>query len=64
MCSNITSHFNPKSKHDPASLLKAIYYGINVYQNYTGTQKCFDLNEESGQVDMDAWEYQVKFKYF
>ncbi len=55
---------NPKSKHDPVSLLKAIYFGINVYQNYTGNQKCFDLNEESGQVDMDAWEYQVKINIF
>ena len=57
MCSNITAHANT---HDDISLLTAIYSGVNVYQNYTGNERCFGINNEStGEVDMLAWSYQV-----
>jgi len=61
MCSNITT--NAKSRDD-VTLLEAIYSGINVYQNYTGSEKCFGLNESTGEVDALAWDFQVINHYF
>lgn len=60
MCSNITS--NAKSQDDE-TLLEAIYTGINVYQNYTGSEKCFGLNESTGEVDESAWDFQVIYLF-
>ena len=62
MCSNITtnSKFN-----DDIRLLEAIYSGINVYQNYTGKEKCFQImNESAGEVDEMAWSFQVIYLSF
>jgi lysosomal Pro-X carboxypeptidase len=64
LCSNITSHFeNNNFDADDVSLLKAIYSGINVYLNYTGSEKCFDLYTEGTSDDLVdlAWSYQVFF---
>ena len=64
MCSNITSNAKIGSDSDDLTLLKAIYSGINVYQNYTGNEKCFGVgNESTGEVDMLAWSYQVFTNY-
>ena len=60
MCSNITSNAKLTAQIDDITLLKAIYSGINVYQNYTGKEKCFGVsNESAGEIDMLAWSYQV-----
>lgn len=59
MCSNITEYF-VVSERDPSSVLKAIYRGVNLYQNYTGNVKCFDVDSiEPADINMDAWNYQV-----
>jgi lysosomal Pro-X carboxypeptidase len=45
---------------DPIKILNSIYSGINVYQNYTGDVKCFDLGTSSPtDIDMTAWTYQT-----
>jgi lysosomal Pro-X carboxypeptidase len=57
MCQNITSI---NSLSDPIEILTGIYKGINVYQNYTGTTKCFNIDSDTpSSINMDAWEYQV-----
>jgi hypothetical protein len=59
MCANITEYF-VLSERDPSSVLKAIYRGVNLYQNYTGNVKCFDVESiEPADINMDAWNYQV-----
>ena len=62
LCSNITSHIQSvKSNVDDVTLLKSIYSGINVFLNYTGSEKCFKIVTESTGVDFVdlAWSYQV-----
>jgi lysosomal Pro-X carboxypeptidase len=40
--------------------LNSVYAGINVYLNYTGQTSCNDISDENvGQVNIDAWEYQT-----
>lgn len=61
MCANITTGlWQEKTPNDPISVLKAIVNGVNVYQNYTGDKKCFDVNSNSAfDPVMTAWEYQT-----
>lgn len=64
LCSNITTNVHNINMEDldDITLLKAIYSGINVYLNYTGTEKCFSVFTEQTGVDyVDlAWSYQVR----
>lgn len=40
--------------------MKAIVNGVNVYQNYTGDKKCFDVGSSSAfDSVMVAWGYQT-----
>ena len=65
MCSKITKSYNELSKtfnQDPIVVLKSIYEGVNVYQNFTGTTKCFDIvSGTPSDINMDSWNYQVHF---
>ena len=39
------------------SILERIYEGVNVYYNYTGEAKCFELDDDPH--GMSGWEWQV-----
>lgn len=57
MCRNITKFFN---KSDSLSVLKSIYNGINVFLNYTGDKKCFEVESDiTSDINMVAWTYQT-----
>ncbi|GER41869.1 serine carboxypeptidase S28 family protein [Striga asiatica] len=36
-----------------------LYRAASVYYNYTGQAKCFDLNDNSGQVGNEGWAWQA-----
>jgi lysosomal Pro-X carboxypeptidase len=65
MCSNITGSLNVTASQadeiDPIDLLRAVYNGVNVYQNYTGQTRCLDIGSDvdANTVDMVAWTYQT-----
>jgi lysosomal Pro-X carboxypeptidase len=61
MCSNITSFLNSKSSTDPIDILRAVYSGVNVYQNFTGQTSCININSDinSDTVNMVSWTYQT-----
>ena len=62
MCSEIVNTLEKSSKNeDPVEILKAVYSGVNVYQNYTGQTPCTDINTDinAGNVNMISWEYQT-----
>ncbi|CAF0715037.1 unnamed protein product [Brachionus calyciflorus] len=57
MCKNITKSLN---KTDPLNLLESIYSGINVFLNYTGQSKCFDIDTDTPfDINMVSWTYQT-----
>jgi hypothetical protein len=68
MCSNMTRTFvelNQVSKNDPLIVLKSIYAGVNVYQNFTGDTSCFDISLSTpSDINMVSWDYQVNIVYF
>lgn len=69
MCLNMTKTYfelNQISKNDPLVILKAIYAGVNVYENFTGDSTCFDINSNTpSDINMISWDYQVYiFDYF
>lgn len=37
-----------------------LYHAANVYYNYTGDVKCFDLNDNSDPHDLGGWQWQVR----
>lgn len=39
------------------SILERIYEGVNVYYNYTGEAKCFELDDDPH--GMSGWDWQV-----
>lgn len=60
MCSNITQSLKNSSSKDPMAVLDAIYRGANVFQNYSGDQKCFDIEDTTPfDVNMVSWTYQT-----
>lgn len=60
MCANITEGFNKSGGLDPLRVLEGIYKGVNVYQNYTGESKCFDIGTSTPfDINMVSWEYQT-----
>ena len=55
MCKNLQ---NDKLKGD--ALLKAIYKAVSVYYNYTGSAKCFDIEQQATKDLGDiGWSFQV-----
>ncbi|KAL7595440.1 uncharacterized protein LOC111892143 [Lactuca sativa] len=36
-----------------------LYHAANVYYNYTGDVKCFDLNDNSDPHDLGGWQWQA-----
>jgi hypothetical protein len=51
---------NQVSNNDPLTILKSIYAGVNVYQNFTGSTSCFDINSSTpSDINMVSWDYQV-----
>ena len=40
------------------TVIKGISAGVNLYNNYTGTAKCLNLNEED-DIGADMWDYQA-----
>nr|KAJ0199324.1 hypothetical protein LSAT_V11C600312480 [Lactuca sativa] len=36
-----------------------LYHAANVYYNYTGDVKCFDLNDNSDPHDLGGWQWQM-----
>ena len=49
------------SKLPDKTLLRALYKGLNVYFNYTGTASCLDISSEATSALGDmGWDYQVK----
>jgi hypothetical protein len=43
---------------DNKTILRKIQAGANVYNNYTGNSKCFDMGTND-QIGADMWSYQV-----
>ena len=42
------------------NMVNSIYDGINVYLNYTGESKCFDLDSHTPfDVNLESWRYQM-----
>lgn len=39
------------------SILERIYEGVNVYYNYTGEIKCFELDDDPH--GLSGWDWQV-----
>ncbi len=49
-----------KNATDPVVFLTGIFRGVSVFLNYTGQEKCFDVDSvQTGDVDQTAWGYQV-----
>lgn len=43
--------------------LGKLYAAANIYYNYTGTAKCFDLYDNSDPHDLGGWQWQVYVIY-
>jgi lysosomal Pro-X carboxypeptidase len=58
MCANITT--NAKNESNSFDVLNAIYKGANVFLNYTGSEKCFSVDDDTpSDLGLDAWSYQT-----
>lgn len=57
VCQPIIAASNPS---DPKVLLEALFEGISVFFNYTGSAKCLDV-EQDNTPDLGTlgWDYQV-----
>lgn len=55
MCEAIDSSV---TRNNPIAKL---YAAANIYYNYSGTTKCFDLNDNSDPHDLGGWQWQVLF---
>jgi lysosomal Pro-X carboxypeptidase len=59
----VCQHLTNPNQNDKA-LLRDIFNGVSVYYNYTGQTKCNDITEDSPDLGMDGWNFQVKnFKF-
>lgn len=53
MCEAIDSSVTGKNT------LEKLYDAASIYYNYSGTSKCFDLNDHSDPHDLGGWQWQV-----
>lgn len=61
MCESMINSFQEAESSTPMSLVTAIYNGMNLFVNYTGDVKCFDLDSDvPADINMVSWSYQVK----
>jgi hypothetical protein len=51
-----------KEKH-ATSIFDNLYGAANIYYNYSGTTKCFDLKDNSDPHDLGGWQWQVHTTY-
>lgn len=55
MCEAIDSSVTGKNT------LEKLYDAASIYYNYSGTSKCFDLNDHSDPHDLGGWQWQVLY---
>lgn len=60
MCESMINSFQEAEFSTPLSLVTAIYHGMNLFANYTGDVKCFDLDSDvPADINMISWTYQT-----
>ena len=61
MCTTITKSLGNPADAAPIDVLRAVYSGINVYLNFTGSTPCCDIDSDinSNTVNMVSWNYQT-----
>ena len=63
MCESMINSIQTAETATPLSIATAIYEGMNLFANYTGDVKCFDLDSDvPADINMVSWTYQVKIQ--